>query len=430
MRLLLCVCACAIAGCAPAASLPVSFDRAAVAKALTRATPATFETLHSFNGSDGAYPESELLAAGGKLYGTTFSGGTFNAGVVFEIDGLGNERVLHEFHGGPKDGQGPYAGLVMLDGELYGATTAGGYDGCSMYGYPDGCGTIFAVTESGRERIVYRFKGQRDGSTPQATLIALGGTLYGTAASGGAAAHWGQPDGCGVVFEVTPAGRERVLYRFTGGPDGGGPVAKLLADRDKLLSVTLWGGDGAYDCNLGCGTVFELGLTGGEQTLYQFRGGVNPSKPWAGLVADGDLYYGTTLEGGKQQLGTVFTLSSGGTETILHSFGGGATGGEPKAGLTLFHGLLYGAASTGVGRSCFNDLGSGCGLLFDLSTSGAYNVLYRFDGRDGSSPQGNLTPLGGALYGTTFAGGAENLGTVYRLTPPKLCLCGVSSLWE
>jgi len=65
------------------------------------------------------------MDAGGNLYGTTFSGGSFNNGVVYEVSANGTETVLHNFSG--SDGAYPVGGLVIdRAGNLYGTTAYGG----------------------------------------------------------------------------------------------------------------------------------------------------------------------------------------------------------------------------------------------------------------------------------------------------------------
>ena len=93
--------------------------------------------LHSFNHSDGAMPQTGLVAVKNTLYGTTSAGGAYGFGTVFSISTAGKEKVLHSFSNGA-DGVAPYANLLNVNGTLYGTTTGG-------FGY-DGYGTVFALT--------------------------------------------------------------------------------------------------------------------------------------------------------------------------------------------------------------------------------------------------------------------------------------------
>jgi uncharacterized repeat protein (TIGR03803 family) len=118
------------------------------------------------SGTDpGSYPAAGLAYVNGTLYGTTVHGGSSNPqspnlglGTVFAVSKSGTERVLHSFTGRP-DGAYPYAGLISVNGTLYGTTSGGG---------ANGYGTVFAVSTSGAERVLYSFKGGTDGANPQA----------------------------------------------------------------------------------------------------------------------------------------------------------------------------------------------------------------------------------------------------------------------
>src|ERR1700693_3503348 len=146
--------------------------------------------------------------------------------------------------------------------------------------------------------------------------------------------------------------------------------------------------------------------------LYSFKGGADGSAPAAGLVRDaaGNLY-GTTLGGGTSGEGTAFKLDTTGAETTLHSFGFRSDGRIPLGGLIRdAAGNLYGTASEGGA--------SGQGTVFKLDRTGAETVLHIFTGSsgDGALPGGDLVrDAAGNLYGTTYAGGASDMGTVFRL---------------
>ena len=134
--------------------------------------------LHSFRGgADGANPYSGLLrSSSGTIYGTTYQGGTDNAGVVFEIGPSGHEKVLYTFTGGA-DGGNPYAGVI--------ADSAGNLYGTTYYGGTANAGVVYKLAPSGQETVLYSFSGGADGSNPRAGLISdSDGNLYGTTVSG------------------------------------------------------------------------------------------------------------------------------------------------------------------------------------------------------------------------------------------------------
>ena len=184
------------------------------------------------------------------LYGTTYAGGGTGCGgngcgTVFEVGVSGGEQVLYRFQGG-RDGAGP------TSPGLSGTTKAGG-TGCT--GGPDGggCGTIFAVTTSGKERVMYRFKGGADGQAPDGILTYVSGRSYGTTLYGGDVSCGSGGSGCGTVFRFA-SGKERVLYRFKGQPDGANPGGALtrLYNTSPLYGTTESGGSSGY------GTKFSI----------------------------------------------------------------------------------------------------------------------------------------------------------------------------
>lgn len=269
------------------------------------------KVLYSFtDGADGAFPQGVVMDSAGNLYGGTYIGGdpSCGCGVVYKIDTGGNQTVLHTFTGGT-DGGSPN-GFVSLDsaGNLYGAALIGGnLADCSG----TGCGLVFKIDSSGNETELYDFTGGADGALPNASfLMDARGNLYGTAIAGGdLTCSFGGNAGCGVVFNVTPAGKERVLYTFHGA-DGATPNYGLIKDaKGNGYSTTTYGG---VD---GVGTVFELTRKGVEK-VYSFTGGADGGLPYSGLAMDGrGNIYSNTFQGGDLSCnppngcGTLFKIS-------------------------------------------------------------------------------------------------------------------------
>ena len=315
--------------------------------AVYRVTPAGVESvLYSFTGgSDGGYPNSNLvLDTAGNLYGTTL----FNN--VFELTPSGALTLLHTFTG--PDGWSPYGTLIRdAHDNLYGTTMSGG---------AFNAGTVFEITSTGQEIVLYSFTGGADGGAPfNGGLLLAGTTLYGTTVGGGA--------GFGVVYKLTLKGIESVVYSFLGGTDGDTPEGNLVRDKNGNLYGNTFEGGSAYGsvlCSFGCGTVFQITPTGTEIILHSFSAGADGSFPYAGLVGDtnGNLYGATTSGGSSCNCGTVYKLTSSGTETILHSFKGGADGNDPVGALILdAKGNLYGATYYGGVAGSF-----GNGVVFKV----------------------------------------------------------------
>jgi uncharacterized repeat protein (TIGR03803 family) len=276
-----------------------------------RAAPDTYASVYSFKSSpDGANPVKSLVNVGGELYGTTAVGGTgtecrshFGCGTVFKVSPSGDESVVHSFKDYP-DGALPQAGLTDLDGELYGTTDSGGNK--------RHCGTVFKISPSGEESVIHVFPGSPDGRNPEGSLIKVNGELYGTTEYGG---HRGCRGGCGTVFAISPSGDEHVVYSFKSAPDGNYPMGSLTNVNGELYGTAVSGGTS------GKGAVFVVDSSGIEHIVYSFKRAPDGSTPEGGVIAVNGELYGTTALGGSKSSGTVFKLSPSGKESVLYSFG-------------------------------------------------------------------------------------------------------------
>jgi uncharacterized repeat protein (TIGR03803 family) len=292
------------------------------------------------------------------------------------------------------DGSQPYAGLTPgNDGNFYGTTFSGG---------TNHFGSVFKITPDGQLTPLHSFS-FIDGETPTAALVqGADGNFYGTTFSGGSSNFYG------TVFQIATNGAFTSLYSFTNGPDGGEPYAGLAQDGAGVFyGTTFAGGSNGY------GGVFQITSAGALTPLYSFTNGADGAQPDAGLLLGGDgNFYGTTTTGGSNGAGTVFKITPGGALTPLYSFTNGLDGAEPVAALAQgANGLLYGAAYSGGS--------SGNGTLFDISTNGAFTALYSFSGGiDGACPGAALAPGNdGNFYGTTYAGGSNGNGGLFKITP-------------
>jgi uncharacterized repeat protein (TIGR03803 family) len=219
------------------------------------------------------------------------------------------------------------------------------------------------------------------------------------------------------------AGKETVLYSFTGGADGNGPQTSLIRDEQgNLYGTTLFGGAS------GQGVVFKLDLTGKETVLYSFTGGADGAQP-EGLIRDtGGTLYSVASDGGAFGDGVVFKLDPHRNFTVLYTFTGGTDGGVPYGTPLLFGGDLYGTTFFGGSTAC----GGFCGVVYKLDATGKETVLYSFTGADGINPYAGLLPdAEGNFYGTTGYGGdlaspaapcyGIGCGVVFKLTLHEDC---------
>ena len=286
--------------------------------------------------------------------------------------------------------QYPLAPLTLgSDGNLYGTSEKGNADG-----------TVFRVTPSGLVTTLHYFA-ETDGSLPTGGVIfASDGNLWGTTSQGGNA-------GTGTIFKMSSAGSFTSVYSFgasTG--DGSAPAGNLVQASDgNLYGVTSGGGSG------GCGTIYQITLSGTYTSKYSFTCSSDGGFPKGGMIqaTDGNLY-GTTSTGGSGNYGTAFRFTLGGTYTALHAFAG-TDGHAPNAALVqATDGMFYGTAELG---------GSGAsGTIFQLTASGALTTLHAFAGTDGKYPLAALAQgADGNFYGTANGGGTAGYGTVFTMTP-------------
>jgi uncharacterized repeat protein (TIGR03803 family) len=387
------------------------------------------------NSTDGAQPQASLIqGSDGNFYGVTVQGGANNAGSVIRITPAGVETVLYSFSGGglvsgSEDGAYPEAALIEgSEGVFYGTTYGGGT-------YEEG--TVFQVTSAGIESVLHSFSGRGlvagvdDGAEPHSALIrGSNGNFYGTTIQGGATGANPVGGGSGTVFEINAAGDEAILYSFTGGvgsSDGLAPYANLLLGSDGNFYGTTWMG-GAY----GLGSVFKVTAAGAETLLYSFcAGGIqggcpDGSSPQSAMIqaSDGN-YYGTTESGGAYPGGgSIFQMTPNGSLSVFHSFSGdGEIAGSndgfyPVAGpIEGSDGNLYGTTNLGGTYSR--------GAVYRISLSGEETVLHSFGGADnglsgngdGAQPLASLLQgSDGNFYGTTEQGGAHAVGSIFMLT--------------
>jgi uncharacterized repeat protein (TIGR03803 family) len=384
-------------------------------------------TLYTFPGGiHGEDPQTGVVSdSEGNLYGTTYYGGIYGWGTVFELkhsEKSWSEEVIYNFLGS-HDGFNPSDNLLIdKAGNLYGDTFYGG-TGTGCQNPTDGCGTVYELKRtsgSWKKTVIYNFcslANCRDGANPYGMTFDKVGNIYGTAGGG-----VGCESICGVVYELRRSEErwiETVLHEFTD-TNGDGFSAEpgvSLDEAGNVYGTTCCGGANNY------GIVFELKLSNGtwhESILYSFTGATNDRNPNGYLTVDaGANVYGTTTGGGsgcEYQCGAIFELSrfhGRWVKTVLYTFNGDY-GASPNAPLVLDNaGALYGSTLLG-GAS--ND-----GVVFKLQHDETWKitVLHSFSGNtDGADPYAGLIfGVNGALYGTTLPYESQYGGTVFQVSP-------------
>jgi uncharacterized repeat protein (TIGR03803 family) len=255
----------------------------------------TLTTLHTFNGTDGAFSEAPMVqGTDGNFYGITQSGGDLNAGTVFKITPSGVLTTLHSLGSTGSYATGPL--VEGSDGNFYGTTELGG---------ANGYGTIFKVSPTGTFSTFHSFN-STDGSAPACGLVqASDGNLYGTTYEGGS--NNSCPNGCGTIFKISLAGTLTTLHNFDY-TEGAEPIAALIQATDgNFYGTTYSGGTGG-----GWGTVFKVTSGGTVTTIHSFSGsdGAQPYGPVA-QATNGNLYGTATNGTGAANQGTLFAISTG-----------------------------------------------------------------------------------------------------------------------
>ncbi len=245
------------------------------------------------------------------------------------------------------------------------------------------------------------FNGTTNGGWPAGSLFSDGTYFYGM--TGGGGTH-----SLGTIFKVMPDGTGySKLLDFAGGTNGSFPNGNLISDGTFLYGLTFYGGIS------GDGTIFRIKPDGTrDSVLLNFSGMTNGQYPSGSLIYDGTFLYGVTFQGGANNLGTVFRIKPDGSgDTTLFTFDGTPNGSKPYGSLISDGTFLYGMTSQG---GTYND-----GVVFKIKSDGTgYSRLLNFAGAtNGSHPAGSLFSDGTFLYGMTTYGGANGMGTAFKLLP-------------
>lgn len=391
------------------------------------ASEGTISVLHSFSGHDGATAKGSLTLVDGLLFGRTSAGGASNKGVVFSFDPDSMVfRSLHSFTAGPSNGTGNrphHDSMTVLGSALFGTAL---YGGNTNHGDKKGNGVVFSVSiPGGVYSTVYAFEGgASDSSESHSCFLVSGSILYGMSAKGGL-------HGEGTIYSIdATTGAYTLLYSFraTRKHKGTQPHGRLIfaSDGTTILGMTRKGGKHGY------GVVFSFAPgTRAYTVLHDFKGAPSDgaTTDHGYLVLVGTTVYGMTTRGGAADEGVIFRMSETGAADgyeLVHSFGappadgGPPDGSEPFGSLALSGDYLYGLTRSGGAH--------GDGTIFRVSTDGTtYAQLASFEtSTTGGDPIDNVTfsADGLTLYGLTQSGGLYDpdgslgYGTIFSMDVP------------
>jgi len=356
--------------------------------------------LHSLSAQDGSPKGADItispqimVASDGNIYGAAAGGGASGKGTIFRMTPAGGFSVLHDFTGNVTDGNEPEGSLIEgPGGDLYGTTLRGG---------ANGYGTLFKITRSGTFTLLYSF-GFGDGLNPSQPLVQDGGHLYGHTTD--------------AIFDYSVSdGRLSIIHRLSLAENQLFRAPLLLASNGDLLTVTT-----ESDLSGIGGRLIRVTPSGVKSVIHNFT--VQEGSDFRGTLLrdnDGNVYGVAAVSSAPTTIaGNIFKVSSSGVFSILHQFDG-TDGSFPSGGLTWgTDGSIYGTTNGG---------GSGSyrgGTIFRITKEGVFTTLYYFDGgAAGSFPSAALVlgrssvPLSDPLdilYGATSAGGANNLGAIFK----------------
>jgi uncharacterized repeat protein (TIGR03803 family) len=308
------------------------------------------------------------------------------------------------------DGASPQAGVILVADSLYGTAYTGG--AC-------GVGTIFCLnTNDNSFTVLHSFDGlingtNSDGAWSTAALTFGGSQLYGTASSGGASGTGNlfklNRDGTGFtnLYSLDPIAPFSPPQNY----DGATPLAAVLVASNTVYGTADLGGMTAGGALYGMETdstnFTVLHYFSSPRPPYPDNGGARPRSK---LVINSGVLYGTASQGGAWLCGTIFAANTDGTGfTTLHDFTPGFDGQSPNCGLTACSNMLFGATSVG-------GWGGGGGTIFCATMDGSnFKILHAFGTLDGSSPSGPLVLLSNRLYGCTASGGCYDAGTIFTI---------------
>jgi uncharacterized repeat protein (TIGR03803 family) len=356
-----------------------------------------FNAILNFAGiSNGAEPSGTLISDGTYMYGMTRTGGSNDMGTIFKILPNGTGYVkLFDFTG-TSSGSLPMGSLVSDGIDLYGMTEFGGVNNQ---------GVIFKISVNGNGFTKLKdFSMGLYGRRPFGSLFYDGSYLYGMTWLGGT-------NEMGVVFKILPDGSNyTILIDFANSTIGRAPLGNLISDGTFLYGMTTSGG--IFDA----GTIFKILPDGnGFIKIFDFPVGSTGYYPFGSLFFDGTFLYGMTNLEGLNNKGTIFKiLPNGSGYNVLHNFGCGDDGAHPNFTTLISDGnFLYGMTSLG---GINNE-----GTIFKIMHNGLnYEKIFDFNSvPNGGYPDGSLIIEGNNLYGMTWIGGTNNLGTIFKYNIPQ-----------
>ena len=353
-----------------------------------------------FDGTDkGDTPSNGCLTErNGKFYGMTWGGGEHGHGVIFEWDPADNTFIKKIDFNGESKGSSPFGSLTLFEEKFYGMTYRGGeYNAGVIFEWDPSDNTFIKKAD-------FEYNSDK-GCNPVGSLTLSNGKFYGLTSEGGARFR-------GVIFEWDPVNNLYAKKKdFIGSSTGSHPSGSLKLSGGKLYGMT---SDMEEGYAIGCGVIFELEpFSNTFAKKVDFNHALDGCKPFGSLTYSNGKFYGLTSEGGAYGNGVLFEWDpANNIYSRKVNFEGSEHGSNPTGSLTLFNGKFYGMTSAG-------GFGYGYGIIFEWDpNTNIFTKKIDFDNTDkGSFPFGSLTLNDGKFYGMTNSGGANLKGILFEWDP-------------
>lgn len=306
---------------------------------------------YEFSGTpDGSAPYTGVtFDSKGRRFGVTSDGGIYNDGLIYELNADGTVRIIHSFDA-RSEGAAPRSELVVAsDGYIYGTT---------QYGGGTDNGTVYKFRPNGHFETVYSFNGLSDGGFPAGDLVeGVDGKLYGTTYVGGQHEN-------GTIYSVDSSGKLTTLYSIDPDSDGSFLLNGLARGSDGYLyGVTQYGGAHSG------GTIFRIDYSGNFAVIHNLAIEYSTTRNRLSEGSDGFLY-------GATYSGKIYKVSKDGAFVALYSMSKSEGRGVLSGLFEADDGYFYGTAhSGGSSLTCLD-----CGTMFRISSSGAFQKLWNFEG--------------------------------------------------
>jgi len=351
----------------------------------------TYTKVFDFDGTNGGNPYGSFFSDGTYMYGMTWNGGDNDQGLIFKIKISDNSYTkIFDFEN-TTSGSYPNGSLISDGSYLFGLASTGGVN-------DNGTAFKIKISDNSFTKIL-DLDLTTKGAYPYGNLLSDGTFLYGLTSEGGA-------NGLGCMYKIKISDNSYTkISDFDDTNKGSNPWGSVVSDGTFLYGLCQSGGTN------GTGTVYKVKISDNSFTkILDFDGATKGSTPKGSFVSDGTYLYGMSSSGGANDLGTAYKIKmSDNSFTKILDFAGTTNGANPRGSFTLIGNFLYGMTNLG---GIYN---GGAALKIDKTTHALTKIADFSSNLNGSSPYNSVISDANYLYGTTYYGGANNMGSVFRI---------------